>query len=37
MKIDNIMVVDTEAIDLNKSFIYDIGYIIGKKQEDNTF
>ena len=26
----NIMVVDTEAIDLNKKFIYDIGFIIAK-------
>jgi len=34
MNIENILITDTETIDLNKRFIYDIGLIVASKNEN---
>lgn len=37
MKNDYILIVDTETIDLKKPFIYDIGLIVAKRNENGTY
>jgi hypothetical protein len=37
LKENYILIVDTEAIDLNKPFIYDIGLIVAKQNENGTY
>jgi hypothetical protein len=34
---NHIMIIDTETIDIQKSFVYDIGIIIAEKQKDGRY